>query len=124
MAQSTTTLELLPQTVYGTPSGNYDGSSMDFNSDRVVAASYYRVANEQTLRFDLNDFTGVIRVQASLDDDPSSDDHNWFDIYTTPEDSSAITMFGSVNVRGNFTWIRCKVTGFDGGTINSFTVVY
>ena len=124
MAQSTTTLELLPQTVYGTPSGNYDGSSTDFNSDRVVAASYYRVANEQTLRFDLNDFTGVIKVQASLDDDPSSDDHNWFDIYTTPEDSSAITMFGSVNVRGNFTWIRCKVTGFDGGTINSFTVVY
>ena len=124
MAQSTTTLELLPQTVYGTPSGNYDGSSTDFNSDRVVAASYYRVANEQTLRFDLDDFQGSIRVQASLDDNPSDDDREWFDIYTTPEDSSAITMFGSVNVRGNFTWIRCKVIGFDGGTINSFTVVY
>lgn len=124
MAQSTTTLELLPLTVYGTPSGNYDGSSADFNGDRVIAANYYRVANEQTLRFDLNDFTGVIKVQATLDEDPGTDDPNWFDVYTTPEDSSAITMFGSVNVRGNFTWIRCKVTGFDGGTINSFNVVY
>ena len=124
MAQSTTTLELLPQTVYGTPSGNYDGSSTDFDGQRTMAASYYRVANEQTLRFDLNDFTGIIKVQATLDDDPPTDDRNWFTVYTTPEDSSAITMLGSVNIRGNFTWLRCKVTGFDSGTINSFNVIY
>ena len=122
MAQSTTTLELLPLTVYGTPSGNYDGSSTDFDGDRAVAASYYRVANEQTLRFDLNDFTGVI--QATLDENPGTDDPNWFTVYTTPEDSSAVTMFGSVNIRGNFTWMRCKVIGFDSGTINFFNVVY
>ena len=124
MAQSTTTLELLPLTTYGTPSGNYDGSSIDFDGDRAIAASYYRVANEQTLRFDLNDFRGVIQVQATLDDDPPTHDENWFTVYTTPEDSSAITMFGSVNIRGNFTWMRCKVIGFDGGTINFFNIVY
>ena len=124
MAQSTTTLELLPLTVYGTPSGNYDGSSTDFNGDRAIAASYYRVANEQTLRFDLTDFSGLIKVQATLDDDPNSDDHHWFTVYTTPEGEGAVTMFGSVNIRGNFTWMRCKVIGFDGGTINFFNIVY
>lgn len=124
MAQSTTTLVLLPETTYGNPSGNYDGSSTDFNGDRTIAASYYCVANEQTIRFSLNDFQGVIKVQATLDDDPGTDDPNWFTVYTTPEDSSAITINSSENIRGNFTWMRCKVIGFTGGTIDFFNLIY
>ncbi len=33
---------ILDTTVYGTPSGNYDGSSQDWLSDPVKAANYYR----------------------------------------------------------------------------------
>jgi TPR repeat protein len=37
----TTTLQLLPTTTHGTPSGNYDGSSLDFAGTRQQAANYY-----------------------------------------------------------------------------------
>ena len=36
-----TTESLLGNTVYGTPSGNYDGSSTEFYGDPVIAANYY-----------------------------------------------------------------------------------
>ena len=32
---------LVPRTVHGEPSGNYDGSSLDWYSDPVKAANYY-----------------------------------------------------------------------------------
>ena len=33
---------ILSSTVYGTPSGNYDGSSQDWYSDAVQAADFFR----------------------------------------------------------------------------------
>ena len=38
---SYTTVTLLPTTVYGTASGNYDGSSQDFYGNSTPAANYY-----------------------------------------------------------------------------------
>ena len=57
----TTTLQLLPTTSYGTPSGNYDGSSLDFNGDREQAANYYGGFGDlQTLAFFVEAFEGRI----------------------------------------------------------------
>jgi hypothetical protein len=121
----TTDLTLLPLTVYGTPSGNYDGSSdTDFAGDRQKAADYYvRRTGLQSVRFITDDFQGTIIIQATLDADPQ-DDADWFDVYEFPDDSSATTANVSYPVKGNFTWIRAQVTGFVGGQITSVTVTY
>lgn len=125
MAQSTTTIELLSQTVYGVPSGNYDGSSLDFRGNRQEAADFYKVSHGvQTVRYNLDDFQGELTIQATLDDNPSIEDPNWFDVYTLPSDSSAITTYSSANIIGNFTWMRVKISNFTGGTINFVTLVY
>jgi hypothetical protein len=121
----TTDLTLLPLTVYGTPSGNYDGSSdTAFAGDRQKAADYYvRRTGLQSVRFITDDFQGTIKIQASLDADPEVDT-DWFDVYEFPDDSSATTANLSYSIKGNFTWIRAKVTGFVGGQITSVTVTY
>jgi len=118
-------LELLPLTIYGVPSGNYDGSSdMDFSGDRQKAVAYYRrQSGTQSVRFVTTDFLGIIKIQASLDADPTQDE-DWFDVYEFPDDSAEITIDFSQSLIGNFAWIRAHVIGFLGGTINSVTVTY
>jgi len=120
----TQNLELLPRTVYGTPSGNYDGSSTEFSGNRQKAVGYYRKpSGVQSVLFNIDDFIGDIVIQATLDADPDQDS-NWFDVYTFPDDSSRTSANSSVALTGNFTWIRAHVTGFTGGTINSISVTY
>lgn len=120
----TARLPLLPYTTYGTPSGNYDGSSAEFSGDPVPAAAYYRALGVQSVRYELNDFEGAITIEATLDASPSEENRNWFPVYELPHDSSAITANGSHDVIGNFTWVRARVTDFIGGTINNITLVY
>ena len=122
-------IALIPFTTYGVPSGNYNGSSLTFTSDRQKASNYYRrSANSQTLRFTTDEFVGEIVIQASLDSDPTVDT-DWFDVYTFPGDSAtdgstAISSDYATGVAGRFTWIRAVVTGFTDGTINSVTLTY
>lgn len=122
---TTETLILLPYTVYGTPSGNYDGSSdTEFYGNRQKASEYYRRGRGlQTVRFDVIDFQGNIVIQATLDEDPTQN-KEWFDVYTMPTDSSAITTIFSQAINGNFTWLRARVSDFVGGTINSVQLIY
>lgn len=120
----TETLELLPLTQFGVPSGNYDGSSLTFSGDRQKAANFYiRRSGLQSVRFVLDDFVGTITIQATLDPDPETDGQ-WFDVYEFPDDSSATSANISHSITGNFTWMRARVTGFTGGTINSVTLTY
>ena len=54
-----TTQTILGTTVYGVPSGNYDGSSQDWSSDPVTAANYYRGrGGVQTVTFSVTQFEG------------------------------------------------------------------
>ena len=63
-----TTEIILGTTVYGEPSGNYDGSSQDWASDAVPAASYYRGRGGlQTVTFSVENFEGTIYLDATLD---------------------------------------------------------
>jgi len=120
----TTTLQLLPTTTYGTPSGNYDGSSQDFSGDRQQAANYYGgFGGLQTIAFFLSEFQGRIIIQATLDSDPVLADQ-WFQISDFDSRDSATTNNFSRNITGNFTWIRASVTDFEAGTISKIMLSY
>ena len=120
----TTTYQLLPTTTYGTPSGNYDGSSQDFSGDRRQAANYYGgFGGLQTVAFYLSGFQGQIRIEASLDADPVGDSA-WFRVSEFDSTSSATTNNFSRNITGNFTWIRATVTDFTAGTISKLMLSY
>ena len=120
---------LLPETVDGVPRGNYDGSSMTFSEDRLKAVGYYKkTATSMSLRFRSDDFVGQVKIEASLDSDPSSDS-DWFDAYTFPGDSTldgstAVTTDYSITLQGNFVWVRATVEQFSGGSIGPITLTY
>ena len=114
---------LLDDVVYGTASGNYDGSSMDFVSDAVPAANYYGGQGSlQTITYRLTGFSGIITIEATLND--LQDSAPWFEVDVYDAASSAVTDYHPVNVLGNFTWLRARVTAFDSGTINFVTASY
>lgn len=120
----TTTLELLPTTTYGTPSGNYDGSSQDWSGVPQQAANYYGgFGGLQTLAYYLNGFQGRIRIEATLDADPVTDEQ-WFTVNLFDTVATATTDNFSVNVTGNFTWIRANVEDFSTGTITKVMMSY
>jgi hypothetical protein len=120
----TTTLQLLPTTTYGTPSGNYDGSSQDWSGDRQQAANYYGgFGGLQTIAYYLNGFQGRIKIEASLDSDPVTD-AAWFKVDEFDSTTSTTTNNFSVNITGNFTWIRANVEDFDAGTITKLYMSY
>jgi len=120
----TTTLELLPTTTYGTPSGNYDGSSQDWSGDRQQAANYYGgFGGLQTIAYYLNGFQGRIKIEATLDSDPVTD-AAWFKVNEFDSTSTTTTNNFSVNITGNFTWIRANVEDFDVGTITKLYMSY
>lgn len=118
-----TTKTILSTTTYGVPSGNYDGSSLDWVSDAVQASDYYHgYGGLQTINFSFDHFIGVIHVQATLDE--SQHGANWFDAYVIGDSSTAMTGTYAPTLPGNFTWVRLHVEMFDLGTINSVTITY
>lgn len=120
----TTTLQLLPTTTFGTPSGNYDGSSLDFDGDAIKGAAYYvRGGDLQTVAYFLSGFTGTINIQASLATTPSSDS-DWFTVNTYTKSSGTTTSNFSRNIDGNFSWIRANVVDFSAGSIQKIMVSY
>jgi hypothetical protein len=120
----TTTVQLLPTTTYGTPSGNYDGSSLDWSGDDQKAANYYGGFGQlQTVAFYLLNFQGLIRIEATLESEPAVD-ADWFKVNDFDSTSTATTNNFSVNITGNFTWIRATVIGFEAGTITKIMLSY
>jgi acetoacetate decarboxylase len=119
-----TTQTILTTTVYGTPSGNYDGSSQDWFSDAVQAANYYRgQGSVQTIAFTVTGFRGTMTVEATLDSTPES--AAWFDTFAyTAGAASPVTQYYPATVVGNFTWIRIRVDNFAAGTIGSVVITY
>ena len=119
-----TTEAILATTVYGTPSGNYDGSSQDWLSDAVKAAAYYRGQGSiQTVLFSVTAFEGDIILEATLD--PNPDSAGWFDVFTYGDGSTTpLTDYHPASITGNFTWMRVRVEGFSGGSINTVTITY
>lgn len=120
----TTTLELLPTTSYGTPSGNYDGSSQDWSGAPQQAANYYGgFGGLQTIAYYFNQFQGLIKIEATLDTNPTSDS-DWFEVDSFDSASTQTTNNFSRNITGNFTWIRANVKDFSSGTITKVMMSY
>lgn len=120
----TTTLQLLPTTTYGTPSGNYDGSSLDWVGDPQQAANYYGgFGTLQTVAFFLLNFQGLIKIEATLEADPTVD-ADWFKVSEFDTSTEPTTENFSRNITGYFTWIRARVEGFDAGTITKVMLSY
>lgn len=117
-----TTKSILPTTVYGQAVGNYDGSSLDWSSDPVQAAEYYRGRGGiQTIVFDTTDFAGTMYLEACLD--TLADSAAWFTTFVYGN-GTPLTDRHPETVLGNFVWMRVRVEGFTGGTINSVTISY
>lgn len=120
----TTTLELLPTTSHGTPSGNYDGSSEDWSGVPQPAANYYGgFGGLQTIAFYLNGFQGLIKIEATLDSAPTTDSQ-WFKIDEFDSTNATTTNNFSRNITGNFVWIRANVELFSAGTITKVMMSY
>lgn len=117
------TQAILGTTVYGQASGNYDGSSQDWYSDPAQAADYYRGRGGlQTVTFNLDQFVGRIRLQATLDTLPGT--AKWFDVYEIGDPMVPLTDYHPESIVGNFVWMRVNVVLFEAGTINSVTITY
>ena len=118
-----TTEPILVNVEHGVPSGRYDGSSLDWYSDVVQAADYYRGRGGlQTLTFRVNNFVGRIYVEATLD--TVSETAHWFRTYEYGDDITPRTDTHPETIQGNFVWIRLHIVGFDSGTIESVTINY
>lgn len=117
------TVPMLENVVYGTASGNYDGSSQDWFSNAVPAASYYAGQGSiQTMLYNLSGFVGVITIQATLNNLP--DQAQWFDISVRGDGITPDSGVTTSTVTGNFSWVRAHVQGFDSGTITSVSIAY
>ena len=118
-----TTLTILPLTQHGVPSGNYDGSSTDFDSDGAKAVGYYRgQGSVQTVYQRVSGFQGRITLQATLDQDWTR--ANWVDVNVFSDGSTVETGVHPVSLTGNYTWMRARITEFTAGTIDSITITY
>jgi hypothetical protein len=114
---------LLNRTVYGEASGNYDGSSQDFFGDPVRAANYYGGQGSiQTVTMRISGFVGNIKIQATLNDQPSIQ-AAWFDLEELNSPTPGTAVDGRT-ITGNFTFLRAKITGFEAGIIDSIIEVY
>jgi hypothetical protein len=119
-----TTETIIDTTEYGVPSGNYDGSSQDWFSVARLASGYYRgQGGVQTVLFQVTGFEGILVLEATLDSD--ADSASWFETFTYGDGSTTpLTDYHPATVTGNFTWMRVRVEGFSGGTINTITITY
>lgn len=114
---------LLPLTTYGTPSGNYDGSSTAFFGNAIPAANYYQgQGSAQTAMISSTGFLGVLTIEASLND--WTEQAKWFTVTTYGNATVATTETVAINMEGNFVWLRAKVTDFTAGSIDSANVIY
>jgi hypothetical protein len=117
-----TTQSLVANVVYGVPSGNYAGGSA-FVSNAVPAASYYAGQGSiQTITYQLNNFVGLIKVQATLNDQQES--APWFEIANIGNISNATSGTSSTTVIGNFSWLRAEILDYTAGNIQSITGAY
>ena len=121
-----TSITLVPTTTFGTATGNYDGSSTTFYSDKQKGDGYYGYTDGlHTVAYYLTNFVGKIVMQGTLSKDPT--DTDWVDIDSTTsvyDGSTLLTDQVAYNFIGNFVWVRTKVTFFTAGTIRKIVFNY
>ena len=122
---ATTSITLLPTTTFGTSAGNYDGSSLAFNGDKVKGDGYYGFSDGvHTTQTRVTALVGTVKIQGTLVKDPA--DTDFVDIVTVNESdgSTAVTNSFLNNFTGNFVWIRIAVSAFTAGSINNIFMAH
>mgnify|MGYP003123564295 CR=1 FL=1 len=122
---ATTSTTLLASTTFGSSTGNYNGSSAAFNSDKVKGDGYYGFSDGvHTVQTRVTSLIGTVKIQGTLVKDPATTD--FVDIATVIESdgSTAITDSYLNNFTGNFVWIRIAVSGFTAGSINNIFMAH
>lgn len=95
----------------------------DFITPAIIGASFYGTGGGvQTALITVTGFVGKITFQATLND--IADQAVWFDIETYGDGVTPLSDITSLNLIGNFVYIRAVVTEFTAGTINSVIVAY
>jgi hypothetical protein len=113
-----TNLVLLPATIYGIPSGNYNGQSTTFVGNAVPAANYYMgQGTVQTVPVVQVDLRATVTLQATLNDQPEQ--AAWFDVSTVGNVANAQTATSTITAVGNFVWLRARVDNFTAGTVSA-----
>jgi hypothetical protein len=119
----TSSFTLIPNTTFGTAVGNYDGIATTFTGDPEKAAAYYsKDKSVQTISWYLSGFVGIIKIEATLDDDQNST--NYFTIQELGDGVAALTENDYVNLEGNYTWIRVRIESFTAGVIEKISMGY
>ena len=100
-----------------------DSTLSNLITDKVKGDGYYKGGDGlHTVHESLTDFSGTVKMQASLATSPASGD--WFDIagttYTTGVDTDTDFV---TNFTGNFVWLRAVAT-YTNGRINAIKVNY
>jgi hypothetical protein len=96
------------------------GSAFSY-TNKTPGPGYYRQNDtERTASYDFTNFTGTVKIQASLELQPGNSD--WFDVDSTVYTaSSAVTTTENYSFTGNFIWIRAAYN-LQSGTINRIAV--
>jgi hypothetical protein len=98
--------------------------NVTIRSPKQPAAGYYVSGKTlQTLSWSVSLFSGVMRIQASLVEDPNeANDNDWFTIDEIGFSNKTETSYR--NFEGNFVWVRVKIDGFLNGVIQFIKVSY
>lgn len=83
--------------------GSYAGAATVGDLSGVHSAAFY-----------FDNFRGSVKVQGSLDAQPTSTDSYWFDVHTFAFDDTTYSGLYPVTFEGNLVWVRFLVTQTDG----------
>ena len=123
--QTTFSQTLIPLTICGQPSGNYDGSSLDWVGNMAKGANYYRSSSLSTVFINVEGFAGLITIQGTHDQNPDYTS-TWTDLasYGDIEDITTYTDYHPIPIVGNYTWLQARIQNFVSGEIKAVTVLY
>ena len=111
--------------------------STTLTSEKVKGDAYFGQSDGlHTVMINLNSFTGIVKIQGSLESTPG--DNDWFDIELGTDDfvvdtsglvtkqaaesliyNTVETSMKSYNAVGNFVWLRADISNWQSGTISS-----
>lgn len=98
-----------------------DDSTFSYSA-RNKGAGYHRTSNGlHTAIYSFNNFTGTVKIQATLSTDPKSTE--WFDVDLTEYVGDETSTTHSANFTGNFVWLRAAYN-VQGGEITEIRYSY
>jgi hypothetical protein len=95
-----------------------DSTSEVVIGDKYKGDGYYgRSDGLHTIQYNLDEFTGTVIIEGTLEVDPS--DSDWFSVHSYVANQETENKISSFT--GNYVWIRAKIIYTD-GTLNSISL--